>query len=125
MVAPSSKLPDNVDQLIEQCITKAKDKAIANGASPGSLTVTEKSVDPETGIYIKVAGNPKEDIQEELTNMEIKTDSANDDNKFICKHNIKVEDNSYWPFENEEVANLDKQFDLPKPIISTYVCYYI
>ena len=119
MVAPSSKLPYNVDQLIEQCITKAKDKAIANGASPGSLMVAEKSVDPETGIYIKVVGNPKEDFQEELTNMEITTDSANDDNKFIRKHNIKVEDNPYWPFENEEVANLDKQFDLPEPIIST------
>ena len=116
MVAVSSKLTDNVDHLIERCITKAKDNAVANGASQCSLRVVEKHVDPETGIYIKVTGNPKEDFKEEVTDMQ--TEFINDDSEFIPKHKIKTEDNPSWPFENEEVANLDKEFGLPEPIIS-------
>ena len=116
MVAVSSKLTDNVDQLIEQCITKAKDEAVANGADPCSLTVVEKCVDPDTGIYIKVIGDPTEDVGQEIT--DIQTASVNDDEKFIHKHEIRTEDNPSWPFENEEIANLDKEFGLPEPIIS-------
>ena len=113
MVTVSS--PDNIDQLVEQCITKAKDNAIANGANPCSLTVVEKCIDPAgTGIYVKVAGSPK-DLIEEVTDMH--SDPIGE-NKLILKHKIKAEDNPYWPFENEEVANLDKEFELPEPIIS-------
>ena len=118
MVAPSSKLPDNVDQLIEQCITKAKDKVIANGASPGSLLVIEKCIDKEKGIYIKVVGDPiedlKEDLMEEVAN--IQTDDTVGDNK-----KIKLENNPFWPFENAHTAELDKKFGLPEPVISTSI----
>ena len=114
MVAPSSKLTDNVDQLIEQCITKAKDKAIANGASPGSLMVVEKCIDKEKGIYIKVVGHPMEDLKEDFA--DIQTDGTVDDNK-----EVKIEDNSFWPFENAHTAELDKKFGLPEPVISTSI----
>jgi len=116
MIAVSSKLNDNIDQLIEECIAKAKDKAVANGANPHSLTVIEKQVDPGTRVYIKVVGNPKEDLEEEITDMQ--AGSVKDDFKLILKHEIKMEDNPNWPFENEEAALLDKQFGLPEPIIS-------
>ena len=120
MVAVSSKLTDNVDLLIEQCIAKAKDKVVANGASRCSLMVVEKHVDPETGIYIKVVGNPKEDFEEKVT---VQTEFINDDSEFMPKHKIKTEDNPSWPFENEEMANLDKEFGLPEPIISMCINY--
>lgn len=94
---------------------------MANGASRCSLRVVEKHVDPETGIYIKVIGNPIEDFKEEVT--DTKTKFINDDHKFIPKHKIKTEDNPSWPFENEEVANLDKESGLPEPIISMRINY--
>ena len=115
----SSSLTDNVDQLIEQCIGRAKDKSIANGASPCSLTVIEKCVDPGTGIYIKVVGDPKEDLIEVT---DVHTSPVKYDNlKLVLKHKIRTEDNPSWPFENEEVANLDRKFGLPEPIISMCV----
>ena len=114
MVAPLSKLPDNVDQLIEDCITKAKDKAIANGASPSSLMVVEKCIDKEKGIYIKVVGDPIEDLNEEVA--DIQTDDTVNDNK-----EVKIEDNPFWPFENAHTAELDKKFGLPEPVISTSI----
>ena len=102
----SSSLTDNVDQLIEQCIGRVKDKAIANGASSCSLTVVEKCVDPGTGIYIKVVGDPKEDVIE-VTDVH----TSPDDIKLVLKHKIRTEDNPSWPFENKKVANLDKNLD--------------
>ena len=114
MVAPSSKLPDNVDQLIEDCITKAKDKAKANGASPGSLMVVEKCIDKEKGIYVKVVGHPIEDLTEEVA--DIQTDGTVGDNK-----EVKIEDNPFWPFENARTAELDKKIGLPGPVISTSI----
>lgn len=116
MIPVSSKLTVSTDQLIEQCIAKAKDKAIANGANPHSLTIIEKYIDPGTRVYTKVVGYPKEDLEEEITDMQ--TSSVKDDFKLILKHEIKTEDNPSWPFENKEVAKLDKQFGLPEPIIS-------
>ena len=118
MVAPSSKLPDNVDQLIEQCITKAKDKAIANGASPSSLMVVEKCIDKEKGIYIKVVGDPIEDLNEDLMEevADIQIDDTVNDNK-----EVKIKDNHFWPFENAHTAELDKKFGLTEPVISTSV----
>ena len=122
MIAVSSKLSDNIDQLVEQCITKAKDKAVANGASQSSLRVIEKHVDPETGIYIKVIGDPIEDFKEEVTDTQ--SEFINDVHKFIPKHKIKTEDNPSWPFENEQVANLDKESGLPEPMISMCINYF-
>ena len=119
-MVPASKLADNVDQLIEQCITKAKYRAIANGAIPCSLIVAEKHIDQGIGIYIKVVGDLNENFMEVS---DMKTDPE-DESPPKCKK-TKVEENPSWPFKNKEAANLDKQFGLPEPTISMcIICLY-
>lgn len=113
-----SSSTDNADQLIiEQCVAKAKDNAIANGASSHSLTVVEKYIDSGKRVYVKVVGSPKEDFIDEVTDMQI----DNDDLEVKPNHKIKAVDNPSWPFENEEIAKLDKQCGLPEPMISMFL----
>lgn len=116
-VVPASKLADNVDQLIEHCIAKAKDRAIANGAIPCSLIVAEKHIDQGIGIYIKVVGDLNENFMEVF---DTKTDPE-DESPPKCKK--KVEENPNWPFKTEEAVKLDKQFGLSEPTISMCINY--
>jgi len=126
MVSLSS--PENRDQLIDEGITKAREQAIANGANPDTIKVIEKSVDPvpyvgEAGkfnvvnIYIKVVGDLLQNVDKKdnitaanpvVTNPQLRTDHSK----------IERTDNPHWPYESEEVKKLDKQFELPDPVIS-------
>ena len=110
MVTLSSDLTR--DQVVERSIAKATDIAIANGANPSSVKVIEKSVDPvpyvgEGGnvvvVYIKVVGDLQQDCEE------------------LPDQSLEKKDNPNWPYENEEVQKLDRQFGLPEPTISKNV----
>ena len=113
------------DQLIERSITQATDIAIANGADPSSVRVIEKSVDPvpyvgEGGnvvvIYIKVVGNLQQDYEKKP--VDSKPDSSATTSSEVPDPMVERKDNPHWPYENEEVLKLDKQYGLPDPTIS-------
>ena len=115
------------DQLIERSITRATDVAIANGADPNSIRVIEKSVDPvpyvgEGGnvvvIYIKVVGNLQQDYEKKPKPVASKPDSSAMTNSEVSDPMLEKKDNPNWPYENEEVLKLDKQYGLPEPTIS-------
>ena len=120
MVTLSSDLTR--DQVIERSIALATDNAIASGADRSSVRIIEKSVDPvpyvgEKGnvvvVYIKVVGDLQQDIESKPVTSEPATISSEETNT-----SIERKDNPNWPYENEEVLKLDKQFGLPEPTIS-------
>ena len=113
------------DQLIKHSIAQATDIAVANGADPSSIRVIEKSVDPvpyvgEGGnvvvIYIKVVGNLKQDDEKKpaASKPDISTTTSSEAPDGASER----KDNPNWPYENEEVLKLDKQYGLPEPVIS-------
>lgn len=113
------------DQLIDRSIAQATDVAIANGADPSSVRVIEKSVDPvpyvgEGGnvvvVYIKVVGNLKQDCEQKP--VASKPDNSVTASSEVPDPMLERKDNPNWPYENEEVLKLDKQYGLPEPTIS-------
>jgi len=126
MVTLSSDLTR--DQVVERSIAKATDIAIANGANPSSVKVIEKSVDPvpyvgEGGnvvvVYIKVVGDLQQDCEE--IPVTSKPDSSATTISKLPDQSLEKKDNPNWPYENEEVQKLDRQFGLPEPTISKNV----
>lgn len=123
MVALTSDLTR--DQLIEKSIAEATDNAIANGADASSIRVIEKSVDPvpyvgEKGnvvvVYIKVVGDLQQDTDKQPVSSE--PVSSTTTSSEVADASVERKDNPNWPYENEEVQKLDKQFGLPEPTIS-------
>ena len=115
------------DQLIKRSITQATDIAVANGADPSSIRVIEKSVDPvpyvgEGGnvvkIYIKVVGNLKQDDEKKPAAASEPDVSTTTSSESPDGGVLERKDNPNWPYENEEVQKLDKQYGLPEPAIS-------
>ena len=113
------------DQLVEKSIAQATDIAIANGADPSSVRVIEKSVDPVPYVgeggnvvvaYIKVVGNLLQDIEKKP--VDTKPDSSTIISSKAPDEMPERKDNPNWPYENEEVLKLDKQYGLPQPVIS-------
>lgn len=123
MVTLSSELTR--DRLIERSMAIATDNAVANGAERSSIRVIEKSVDPvpyvgEKGnvvvVYVKVVGDLQQDC-EDIPKVVVGADQQQD-NEDKPVHIIERKDNPYWPYENEEVLQLDKNFGLQEPAIS-------
>ena len=118
------------DQLIKRSIEQAINAAIVNGADPSSArdkekSVKEKSVDPvpyvgEGGnvvvVYIKVVGNLQQDCENKP--VASKPDSSVTASSEVPDPMFERKDNPNWPYVNEEVLKLDKQYGLPEPTIS-------
>ena len=116
------------DHVIQIAKAKATENAIANEADPNSIRTIEISVEPvpyvgEGGnvvmVYVKVVGDLKHDSEEETVVPEL--DHSTSTNSELSNQILERKDNPSWPYENEEIFKLDKQFGLPEPTISTYV----
>ena len=113
------------DQLIDRSEAQATAVAIANGADPSSIRPIEKSVDPvpyvgEGGnvvvVYFKVVGNLKQACEKKP--VASKPDSSVTVSSEVPNPMLERKDNPNWPYKNEEVLKLDKQYGLPEPTIS-------